>query len=96
MPAAPPSWAASRSRRTRSSPATASSRATSQPGRLEPEGDRQGLLAQGPAGHDRVPVGPGQPGGGLGGALQVVQDRAEGPEATSELAVSMMSWLVAP
>ena len=47
--------------------------------RDQPEGDRDGLLEQRPADHDRGPVRGGQPGGRAGGLRQVGLDHVDGP-----------------
>jgi hypothetical protein len=48
------------------------------PGRLEPEGDRYGVLSQRPANHDRLPVLPGEFREPADAATKIISDLVEG------------------
>ena len=78
VPAAPPNWTASRGP-TASRPGAGLVQAGQPARRDQSEGHGDGLLEQGPADHDRVPVRRGQPGRGVGRPGQVGLNDADGP-----------------
>ena len=72
------------------------SRPVSQTGRLGTERGWGGVLQEGPADHQGSAVGFGEAGRRVGGAVEVDQEGRARPAAMSIVAVSRMSWLVAP